>query len=166
MWESVLLFVQLALFLELISQKIGRRALILSSSCSSGHSETFRLTWALRWLYRLFVGLDANFRLKRMNVSNQLRDPGLNHGYAYVVEDSRFRQHLCDYGDKVSDDKSTCNNHDAIKLANMRGNHGTDASGIGSVDCIRHDMKRANSIGDLQKGERYLHIPQYDPIWS
>lgn len=32
------------------------------------------------------------------------------------------------------------------------------ASGIGTVDCTRHMMKHPNSVGELQKGERYVHF--------
>jgi hypothetical protein len=109
-----------------------------------------------RWLYALFIGIDANFRLKRMNVSNDERDPGLNHGYAYVVERRKFEKHLQDFGEKIPDDKSSCNNHDAIKSASMRGGKGTAASGLGTVECSRHDMKRPTAVGDLQKGERFV----------
>ena len=48
----------------------------------------------LRWLYSLFVGIDANFRLKHVNISKDERDPGLNHGYAYVVENAAFKKYL------------------------------------------------------------------------
>ncbi|KAF8808428.1 hypothetical protein BYT27DRAFT_7210831 [Phlegmacium glaucopus] len=106
------------------------------------------------WLYSLFVGLDANFRLKRMNVSSDERDPSLNHGYAYVVEETKFKKYLLEYNNKVPDDKSSCNNHDAIKSASMRGGKGMAASGLGTTECSRHDMKRPNAVGDLQKGER------------
>jgi len=89
-----------------------------------------------------------------MNVSNYLQDPALNQGHSYMVEDARFRQHLKTFGDLVPNDKSTCNNHDAIKSANMRGCRGTETSGAGTVECSRHDMKRPNGVGDLQRGER------------
>ena len=94
-----------------------------------------------------------------MNVSSLQRDPGLSHGYAYVVEESSYKQYLKDFENKVSEEKSTCNNHDAIKSANMRGTLGTDASGARTVECTRHDMKRPTSVGDLQKGEWYVLIP-------
>lgn len=102
------------------------------------------------------MGIDANFRLRRSNTSNLQNDPGLNHGYAYVVEESKFRTHLEAFGDKLEDDHSTCNNHDAIKSATIRGGKGVAASGVGTVECSRHDMKRPTSVGDLQKGERYV----------
>jgi hypothetical protein len=91
-----------------------------------------------------------------MNVSSNERDPGLNHGFAYVVDDEKFKNYLRIYDHIIPDEKSTCNNHDAIKSASMRGGKGTDASGMGTVECSRHDMKRANAVGDLQKGERYV----------
>jgi hypothetical protein len=50
--------------------------------------------------------------------------------------------------------KSTCSRHDAVNLADSKPNSGYAASGGGTVDCSRHDMKRPNSFGDLQKGER------------
>jgi len=89
-----------------------------------------------------------------MNVSNDERDPGLNHGYAYIVEHKNFEKYLEDFGKKIPDDKGSCNNHDTIKSASMQGGKGTAASGIGTVECSRHDMKRPTAVGDLQKGER------------
>lgn len=89
-----------------------------------------------------------------MNVSSDERDPGLNRGFAYIVEHQNFEKYLHTYGEQIPDDKSSCNNHDAIKSASMRGGKGTAASGIGTVECSRHDMKRPTAVGDLQKGER------------
>ncbi|KAF7326720.1 CxC2 domain-containing protein [Mycena sanguinolenta] len=39
-----------------------------------------------------------------------------------------------------------------------RDARGTASSGIGTVDCARHNMKRPNGVGDLQKGERYINM--------
>jgi len=88
-----------------------------------------------------------------MNVSSNERDPGLNHSYAYIIEHQNFEKYLEEYGEWIPDDKSSCNNHDTIKLASMRGGKGTAASGIGTVECSRHDMKWSTAVGDLQKGE-------------
>ncbi|KAG6876851.1 hypothetical protein C0992_011551 [Termitomyces sp. T32_za158] len=114
-----------------------------------------------QWLYALFVGIDANFRLKRLKNSSDAVDPGLNHGYAYYVEDTKFKAYLNKFGSRVEDDISTCNNHDAIKSAAIRGGKGVDASGVGKAECARHDMKRPISIGDLQKGERYVNMDYF-----
>ncbi|SJL16254.1 uncharacterized protein ARMOST_19774 [Armillaria ostoyae] len=59
------------------------------------------------------------------------------------------------------EEKSTCNNNDAVKLANSRGGHGATATGVGAVVCGRHDMKRPLSVRDLQKGERYLNMDYF-----
>lgn len=107
-------------------------------------------------MYRLFLAIDANFRLRRLNVSSDESDPSLNLGYAYIVEETAFCSHLDTFGKVIpEEEKSTCNNHDAVKLANSRGGHGAAATGVGAVVCGRHDMKCPMSVGDLQKGERY-----------
>ncbi|KAK0458061.1 uncharacterized protein EV420DRAFT_1620865 [Desarmillaria tabescens] len=117
---------------------------------------------APRWLYRLFLAIDANFRLHRLNVSSNESDPGLNLGYAYFVEETAFHSHLDTFGKAIpEEEKSTCNNHNAVKLANSRGGHGAAATEVGAVVCGRHDMKRPMSVGDLQKGERYLNMDYF-----
>lgn len=70
------------------------------------------------------------------------------------MEDESFQTYLKRFEDVIPNDTSTCSNYDAIKLASMRGGKGTASSGVGTVECIRHDMKRPASVGDLQKGER------------
>ncbi|KAF9501454.1 hypothetical protein BDN71DRAFT_1347342, partial [Pleurotus eryngii] len=35
---------------------------------------------------------------------------------------------------------------------------GTTTSGVGTIECSRHNMKRPLSVGDLQKGERYINM--------
>ncbi|GBE89961.1 hypothetical protein SCP_1702870 [Sparassis crispa] len=93
-----------------------------------------------KWLYRLFVGLNANFRLKRK-------------------KESAYKEYLGMYDSLMTEEQSTCNSHDAVKLANMRGSiAGTAASRVGAATCTRHDMRLPCSVGDLQKGERYVNM--------
>jgi hypothetical protein len=47
------------------------------------------------WLYVLFLGIDANFHLKRKQVSNDIFDPGLGKGYSYFVEETEYKEYLC-----------------------------------------------------------------------
>jgi hypothetical protein len=108
------------------------------------------------WLYTLFLAMDASFRARRLNVSSNSLDPGLNHGYAYFVEDQAFHKHLAVYDTIQEEQGSGCNNFDAIKLANVRGGRGIAASGIAACGCAQHDMRRPTSVGDLQKGEWYV----------
>lgn len=106
------------------------------------------------WIYSLFSAFDANFRLKCLNVSNDKRDPGLNNGYAYLVEERSFKAFLAMYNTQIPDDTSDCNNYNAIKMATMQGGKGIAAMDVGTIECSRHDMKQPVSVGDLQKGKQ------------
>ncbi|KAF9472585.1 hypothetical protein BDN70DRAFT_909114 [Pholiota conissans] len=109
-----------------------------------------------QFLYRLFIGLDANFRLKRRMISSNASDPSLSNGWAYFVEEVDYKAFLRTFGTLVIQEQSTCSNHDAVnKNRNMAG---FAASGVGTCDDTRHDMKRPCSVGDLQKGERYINM--------
>ncbi|KAF5329091.1 hypothetical protein D9611_014283 [Ephemerocybe angulata] len=109
-----------------------------------------------RFLYQLFLAIDANFRLKRKLVSNDDADPSLNDGCAYFVKCILFMAFLSGYDKKVDQNASTCSNHSAVN--NDRSTRGLAASGVGAVDCARHEMKRPMSVGDFQKGERYVNM--------
>lgn len=50
-----------------------------------------------RFLHTLMLGLDANFRLKRKAVSNEVMDPALGSGLAYLVDSAAYKQHLEKY---------------------------------------------------------------------
>jgi len=54
-----------------------------------------------RFLYTLFIALDANFRLKRRKISSEIADPGLSKGWAYFVEESVFKLFLREYDSKI-----------------------------------------------------------------
>lgn len=47
-----------------------------------------------RWRYALFLAIDANFQLKRKAVSSNDRDPSLNSGWAYFVEEDAYKKFL------------------------------------------------------------------------
>jgi hypothetical protein len=96
--------------------------------------------------------------LKRLDVSSEARDPALNNGSAYFVENSTYMDFIRQYGPLVSQDKSHCSDHNAAKLATLKGGKGVASTGVATVDCARHDMKRPISVGDLQKGERCVPI--------
>lgn len=52
------------------------------------------LLYVSRFLYILFLALDACFRLKRGLVSSELKDPGLGTGMSYMVENELYRKYL------------------------------------------------------------------------
>ncbi|KAG1892033.1 hypothetical protein F4604DRAFT_1875514 [Suillus subluteus] len=111
----------------------------------------------IRWKYALFLAIDANFRLKRKLVSNDNVDPSLNAGSCYFVEETVYKQYLSERGCEPQE-KSTCVSHNAVNMADTKSSRGLAATGVGTVDCARHDMKLPNGVGDLQKGERYLNM--------
>ncbi|KAJ3503018.1 hypothetical protein NMY22_g18393 [Coprinellus aureogranulatus] len=115
---------------------------------------------ATMFLHALNIGLDANYRLKRKDVSSDIADPGLSRGFAYFVEDVAFRSALVPHKDD-KEEKSNCSRHDAVNLADVRPGHGYAASGVGTVECTRHNMKRPSAVGDLQRGERYWNMDYF-----
>lgn len=100
----------------------------------------------------LNISLDANYRLKQKDVSSDEADPGLSKGFAYFVNDPLFRKHLAVHkSDK--EPKTTCSRHDTVNLADSDPGQGYAASGIATVECIRHNMKQPTAVCDLQWGE-------------
>lgn len=48
----------------------------------------------------LIIAMDTNFWLKRRAVSNDVRDPTLELGWGYFVEDHEYQQHIFKYMDQ------------------------------------------------------------------
>ncbi|KAJ7017384.1 hypothetical protein C8F04DRAFT_1200656 [Mycena alexandri] len=94
-----------------------------------------------RFIYTLFLALDACFRLKRGLVSSELKDPGLGTGWAYMTENVEYRNGLA-----------------ALDYANTKFSRGYSTTGVGMGVCARHEFIQANGVGDLQKGERYANM--------
>jgi len=117
------------------------------------------------------VGIDANFRLKRKKVSTEERDPSLNEGWAFFVEEGPYKEHLAKHWDQKQSvswrrhlhiweflpnfvcQRSNCVNHDAVNKPDREA-RGLAASGVLTIDCARHNLKRPNGVGDVQAGER------------
>ncbi|KAG2355521.1 hypothetical protein BDR07DRAFT_1453748 [Suillus spraguei] len=113
-----------------------------------------------QWLYAQYFAIDANFWLVRKNVSSDSIDPGLSKGWSYFVEETGFKLFLKDI-EKVSQEKSTCVNHNAVNLAETKNSRGLAATGAGTVDCSRHNFKRPCGVGDLQQGEKYMNMDYF-----
>ncbi|KAF8065144.1 hypothetical protein FPV67DRAFT_1671429 [Lyophyllum atratum] len=110
----------------------------------------------IRFLYCLFLALDANFRLKRKNVSSEAMDPSLSQGWSYFAPEQRFKKFLKVFDKVIVQPKSTCSSHNAVNAE--RATKGLAATGVVAIDCARHDCKRPLSVGDLLKGERYINV--------
>ncbi|RDX39980.1 hypothetical protein OH76DRAFT_1423978 [Lentinus brumalis] len=106
----------------------------------------------IRWIYTLFLMIDANFRAKLKD--HGFEDYELGSGWSYYVEYTKYKAHLSNMG--VQNDTSSCSaEHKAIQNANLR-REGYIASGVGAVLCARHAMVRKTAAGHLPNGEKYL----------
>ncbi|KAJ3904464.1 hypothetical protein F5879DRAFT_922255 [Lentinula edodes] len=124
------------------------------------------------WLYKRFEGLDANFRWTRLNISSEAKDPSFNKGSAFFCDDHEFQCHLLKMSGKWPTETSDCNNHDAIKLTNKRGEKNLAVTGIAMASCTQHECTLPQSVADLRLGEEaridsyggHLSLPdQVDP---
>ncbi|TDL14220.1 hypothetical protein BD410DRAFT_846231 [Rickenella mellea] len=109
------------------------------------------------WLYTLILAMDANFRLKRKKVSSDAVDPALSKGWSYFVEERAFKDHIR-YCPTQEDEPRTCTGFATIRNTNTRDSKGLAATGVAAVVCARHQLVRPTSVGDLQKGERYVNM--------
>ncbi|KAJ7446857.1 hypothetical protein B0H11DRAFT_1745318 [Mycena galericulata] len=109
-----------------------------------------------RFIYVLFLALDACFRLKRRMISNELKDPGLGTGWAYVLENAPYRHFLRTVTDQK--EMSTCSGLAALDYANTKFSRGYSTTGVGMGVCARHEFVQPNGVGDLQKGERFANM--------
>ncbi|KAJ7022824.1 hypothetical protein C8F04DRAFT_970935 [Mycena alexandri] len=109
-----------------------------------------------RYLFRLILAMDANFKMKNRIRAREHNDPSLGPGFGAFVEPKEYKKHLCKYvGEK---DISTCIAFAALTQKDTRNTTGLRVSGVGGVVCARHECMRPNGLGDLQKGERYANM--------
>ncbi|KAJ7828015.1 hypothetical protein B0H14DRAFT_2594831 [Mycena olivaceomarginata] len=109
-----------------------------------------------RFLYVLFIALDACFRLKRRMISSEFKDPGLGTGWAYVTENAPYRHFLLTVTDQK--EMSTCSGLAALDYANTKFSRGYSTTGVGMGVCARHEFVQPNGVGDLQRGERFANM--------
>ncbi|KAF7315023.1 CxC2 domain-containing protein [Mycena indigotica] len=109
-----------------------------------------------RYLYRLILSIDANFRLKNRLRPNEHQDLSLGSGLGYFVESSSYKDHLRSYVKEK--DVSSCVAFAALLQKETRLTTGLRVSGVAGCVCARHGLVRARGLGDLQKGERYANV--------
>ncbi|KAJ7895931.1 hypothetical protein B0H14DRAFT_3425881 [Mycena olivaceomarginata] len=109
-----------------------------------------------QFLYIVFLTFDACFRLKWRLVSNELKDPSLGSGWAFLLESVPYHKFLL----MVTDQKemSTCSGLAALDFTNTKFARGYSVTGVGMGVCARHEFVQPNGVGDLQKGERYANM--------
>ena len=70
----------------------------------------------IRWLYCLFLAIDANFRLKLK--TRGIKDPELRSGLAYFVNTVKFQEHLKNH---VHDNEVSSSILSVLNYTNNRG---------------------------------------------
>ncbi|KAJ6454053.1 hypothetical protein C8R47DRAFT_997428 [Mycena vitilis] len=113
----------------------------------------------IRYLYFLFLAQDANFRLTNRNVSSEDADPIYGDGFGYFAKregEDGYKAHIPKHASET--EISSCSGFRVMFLADTKSTKGLRTTGIGGVTCSRHNMWRANGIGDLQVGERYCNL--------
>ncbi|KAF7366117.1 CxC2 domain-containing protein [Mycena venus] len=106
-----------------------------------------------RFLYMMFLTIDACFRLKRKKISSWASDPSLQDGWAYFVHSTDYMEYVKTLGEQK--EMSTCTGLVALDHANTKYSQGYAATGCGMITCGRHEVVAKNSVGDLQEGEKY-----------
>jgi hypothetical protein len=127
----------------------------------------------LRFLYQLYIAIDANFKLKAKN--RGAKAVNISDGYAYFVQDADYVAHLSKNTDDMKEVRSVpvlsfgiliyvlqlkhCSSeHNALRAANMPAMKCFIVNGVGAAICARHLLYRAQGVVDLPRGERYVLI--------
>ncbi|KAJ7608966.1 hypothetical protein DFH06DRAFT_1148713 [Mycena polygramma] len=108
--------------------------------------------------YKYFemLSADANFKLINRNVSSEDRDPVVDDGAGYFANRVEYSAHIRQHVDE--EEISSCSGFQALFLANAKRVKGLRVTGVAGVTCARHNMWRANGLGDLQAGERHCNM--------
>ncbi|THU99177.1 hypothetical protein K435DRAFT_659501, partial [Dendrothele bispora CBS 962.96] len=109
-----------------------------------------------KFIYNMFLAFDACFRLKRKKISSWRKDPSLQDGWSYFVENGPYLQWCKAMRDQK--EMSTCTGLATLDHANTKYNEGYSETGKGCGLCARHEMLLKNGMGALQVGERYANI--------
>ncbi|KAJ6484517.1 hypothetical protein C8R47DRAFT_1073122 [Mycena vitilis] len=112
-----------------------------------------------RFLYFLFLAQDANFRLNNRNVSSEAADPIFGDGFGYFAKregEDGYKAHIAKHVEEK--EMSNCSGFQAMFMADTKRTKGLRTTGIAGVTCSRHNMWRANGMGDLQVGERQCNM--------
>ncbi|KAG1894512.1 uncharacterized protein F5891DRAFT_1255199 [Suillus fuscotomentosus] len=133
-------------------ESLGIRMFELSLTAGAAGNEQWRKeagTHKERW--NPYEGLPEHW--------NYAVDPGLNRGYVFFVEKTEYKDILASRN-RVGNaqGKSMCSSHSTVNLAETRASGGLAATDAGTIDCARHNFKRPCSVGDFQKGERYINM--------
>ncbi|KIY60538.1 hypothetical protein CYLTODRAFT_460737 [Cylindrobasidium torrendii FP15055 ss-10] len=106
------------------------------------------------WKYRLFLGLDANFRLENRARVKSVKKvyEGLGEGLGCIAHSDHYFSHI--NKGIVEEEAKPCTPFAAITQKDTRLDDNLRATGIGGCSCTRHQCVRPLGWVDLVKGER------------
>ncbi|KAG2102537.1 uncharacterized protein F5147DRAFT_580924, partial [Suillus discolor] len=107
------------------------------------------------WLYTRSLVTDGNFKAEHLHATNPADEVSLMDGRGFMVGDALYKEHLAIAKDAMQ--RSECNNHHAVNLANA-SRHRLEATGIGGCACARHGCFVPHAMVDFQKGERQMNM--------
>ncbi|EIN03594.1 hypothetical protein PUNSTDRAFT_78016, partial [Punctularia strigosozonata HHB-11173 SS5] len=109
-----------------------------------------------KWLYALFLALDACFKMK--NRDRKIDDPELGGGTGYFVDEAEYQAHLKRYVEEPEKLDPCDSTFHAIKAVNSKkaSSDVMSVSGVAAVKCARHALMVPNGVADLQRGEKYV----------
>ncbi|KAK0438381.1 hypothetical protein EV421DRAFT_1891948 [Armillaria borealis] len=137
---------------------LGELALECSACPHPGRNmpEVLEIEEVKRWLYTLFIALDANYHARNAVISSDEQDPPLSDGWGYFVEKGPYLEHLRKF---VSQEEiSTCSGFAAMFLANIKNVCGLRTTRVVGCTCARHGIWQKRGFGNLQRGERHCNI--------
>ncbi|KAG2054274.1 hypothetical protein BDR06DRAFT_982471 [Suillus hirtellus] len=100
----------------------------------------------LKFLYAIFLALDANFHLKNCLWSSEANNPGLHTGLAYFVPNKPYRAHILNNASQ--NDISSCSGFKTLVHTKTKFSNGLWATGVGLCLCAHHEFK----------GEQYANM--------
>jgi Kyakuja-Dileera-Zisupton transposase len=105
---------------------------------------------SLRWVYTRSFAIDGNFTASHQRQKCPDDDVPLTNGESFMTESSTYKEHL-----KVARESKrqacTCNEFKADRNVDIAK---CDATGIGSVVCLRNGFFIPEATVDFQRGEQ------------
>ncbi|KAF8218463.1 hypothetical protein L208DRAFT_1351219, partial [Tricholoma matsutake] len=107
-----------------------------------------------QWVYTWSFAIDGNFTASHQCQKQPEDDVPLTNGQSFMTESSAYKAHL-KIVREFKQPPCTCNEFKADWNVNVAG---YDATGIGSVVCLRHRFFQPEATVDFQKGEQQKNI--------
>ena len=103
-----------------------------------------------RWVYTCSYNIDGNFTTSHQRQKRPEDDVALTNGHSFTTEGTTYKEHLV-IAKESEREPCTCNEFKEDRNIDIAG---YDATGIGSVACLRHGFFQPEATVDFQKSEQ------------